>query len=190
MSPVATPIPYERTSRPLASVTSVNRSVREPSACTSRSFRYSRSVSGKGICRRQHGVGQRLARAEHPSLREVDVEVAVVVDVEQRDAGPDHLLEIVLARHAVEVHEVEPHGLGALGEPLRGGLGRQVRVRAQQQDGRGGDPAQPARVRLNAQRSCVPHLVSVFVEGTRCVLEHLLAGREKALWISPASGRG
>ena len=71
--------------------------------------------------RRNQGVVQRLAQTEHPSLREVEVEVAVVVEVEHRDTGPDHLSEIVLARHPVEVHEVDAHRFGSVAEPLLGG---------------------------------------------------------------------
>ena len=89
---------------PLASVTSVNRSVRVPSASTARSLRNSRPFERP--LRREQRVGQRL-RAEHLPLHQVDVEVAVVVVVEQRDAGRHDLRVVELAGHAVEVDEVE-----------------------------------------------------------------------------------
>ena len=84
-------------------------------------------VAVKPICQRQwhsggqESVGQRLAPTNHLSLYQVDVEVAVVVVVEQRHAGTHHFLEVIPARHAVEVHEIEADGLCAVGEPFLSG---------------------------------------------------------------------
>jgi len=59
-----------------------------------------------------------LARSQHLALREVDVEIAVVVVVEQRDAAAHHFREIEIAGHAVEVGEVEAGCGGAIDEPV------------------------------------------------------------------------
>ena len=73
---------------------------------------------GRGPCRRaEQGVLQRLSGAEHLALHQVDVEVSVVVEVEQRPARPHDLGRIVLAGHTVEVHEVEPRSRRAVREP-------------------------------------------------------------------------
>ena len=48
--------------------------------------------------RRDDGLTDRLTGAQHLPLREVDVEVAVVVVVEERDAAAHHLGEIEVAR--------------------------------------------------------------------------------------------
>src|SRR5438552_1481988 len=65
-------------------------------------------------CRIRHG---RLTRLECPSLNEVDIEVSIVVVVEEGDAGGDDLRKVVLARHAVDVDEVEPCVPGCIDEP-------------------------------------------------------------------------
>ena len=67
--------------------------------------------------RLEHRLAERLA-AQHLSLHEVDVEVAVVIVIEQRDAGRHDFRIVELARHAVEVHEVEAGRFGAFSEPL------------------------------------------------------------------------
>ena len=53
---------------------------------------------------------------QHPPLHDEQVEVTVVVVVEEGRAGPERLDEVVLARHSVEVHELEPAFRGALDE--------------------------------------------------------------------------
>ena len=110
-------MPYGRTSMPLGPVTSVKCSVRVPSAPTTRSLRKRRSPSGPA-----GGYVASFSVFFAPSicaLHQVDVEVAVVVVVEQGDAGRHDLRVVPLARHAVEVDEVEAGLFGALDEPLR-----------------------------------------------------------------------
>ena len=66
-------------------------------------------------------TGRRLVRrpagTEHLALDEIDVEVAVVVEVEQRPARPHDLGGVVRAGHAVEMHEVEPRRRRPIREP-------------------------------------------------------------------------
>ena len=50
---------------------------------------------------------QRRAGAEHPTLHQIDVEIAVVVVVEERDAWRHDFRLVELAAHAVEVDEVD-----------------------------------------------------------------------------------
>ena len=66
---------------------------------------------------RHQGVRQRAAGTEHLALDEVDVEVAVVIEVEKGTARPHDLGRVVLPRHAVEVDEVEARRRRAVGEP-------------------------------------------------------------------------
>ncbi len=65
-------------------------------------------------------IGRVLERllAEHRTLNQVHIEVAVVVVIEQRDAGRHDLRVVLFAGHAVEVDEVEADLRGAFGEPL------------------------------------------------------------------------
>ena len=73
---------------------------------------------GPGILWRKQGVAERLARAEHLSLNEVHVQVAVVVVVEQRHARAENLGHVESARHAVEMPEVETRVVGTVREPF------------------------------------------------------------------------
>jgi hypothetical protein len=70
------------------------------------------------VARGIDGILQRLPRTEHLALNEVDVEVAVVVVVEEADAGRHDLGIIDLTRHPVEVDEVEPGLPGPFDEPF------------------------------------------------------------------------
>src|SRR5205085_4900580 len=62
-----------------------------------------------------------VCAAEHLSLREVDIEIAVVVVIEEGDAAPDHLGEVKLPGHAVEIREVETGRLRPIDKPIVGG---------------------------------------------------------------------
>ena len=67
-----------------------------------------------------HGLGFRRAERllpQHLILDDEDVEVAVVVVVEQSNAGRHDLRVIELAGHAVEVGEVEASLFRAIREP-------------------------------------------------------------------------
>ena len=87
---------------PLAFVTSVNRSVRVPSALTVRSLRKSRLP--ESFDRRVPAPGpEPIARALHRK----EIEVAVVVVVEERSAGSDHFRQQQFTFGAIDVHEVE-----------------------------------------------------------------------------------
>ena len=79
-------------------------------------------------CRWIRGVLERLLCAEHRALDQVHIEVAVVVVIEQGDAGRHDLGVVPLTRHAVEVDEVEACLFGALDEPLRLRAGRGAQV--------------------------------------------------------------
>ena len=68
--------------------------------------------------RREQSIGDRPVGAKHLSLGHVYVEIAVVVVIDQRDAGRHDLGVVELARHAVEVHEVESRRLGPLAKPF------------------------------------------------------------------------
>ena len=106
-------MPYPVASIPLCSVTSVNCS-RAPSSTDLQ------IVSVQPIRERQPG-GRReqgLARSERLALNQIDIQVAVVVVVEHRDARPYSLGLIELAGHPVEVDEPEAGRLGPVGEPL------------------------------------------------------------------------
>ena len=61
---------------------------------------------------------QRRPWPEPPALNEVDVEVAVVVVIEHRDAGPHDFGLIEPAGHAVEMGELNPRRRCAIDEPL------------------------------------------------------------------------
>jgi hypothetical protein len=52
------------------------------------------------------GLAPIIVRAQHASLNKEYIQIAVIVVIEQRDARPDHLRVIVLARHAVEMDKV------------------------------------------------------------------------------------
>ena len=67
--------------------------------------------------RRDQGLVERFSGAKHLALHQVDVEVAVVVEVEHRAAGAHDLADVELAGHPVEVHEVYPRLFGSIGEP-------------------------------------------------------------------------
>ncbi len=81
---------------PLAAVTSVKCSVRVPSAATVRSLRNRRLFSGNGPAGCGFAALSGLL-AEHLTLHDEDVEVAVVVVVEQRDAGRHDFRVVELA---------------------------------------------------------------------------------------------
>ena len=72
---------------------------------------------------RQSGAGrkqrilQRLPVAQHVALDQVDVQIAVVVVVEQCDAGRQHFRKVVLTGHPVEVRERQPDILASDIEP-------------------------------------------------------------------------
>ena len=103
---------------PLCSVTSTKRSVRVPSAADGQVV--AKQAVAKRVARGKDGILQRLARPEHLPLDDIDVEIAIVVVVEQADAGGHDLGVIDLPGHAVEVDEVEPGLPGALDEPFTG----------------------------------------------------------------------
>ena len=103
---------------PLAAVTSVKRS--DAGAVDRRQIVAEQTTfQRQRVRRRRNGRAlDRLALRQHAPLREVHVEIAVIVVVEKRDAARQHLGEIELARHAVEVGEGET-GLGrAIDEPV------------------------------------------------------------------------
>ena len=72
----------------------------------------------EGLARRNQGLACPRAIPEHLSLHEIDVEVAVVVEIEHPDTGRHYFREIELARHAVEMEEVDTGLLGLLDKPL------------------------------------------------------------------------
>ena len=103
---------------PLSAVTSENRSVRAPSWRTTRSLRNRRSA--RGPRRGKTALSVATAVAEHLTLHQVDVEIAVVVVVEQPHARAHDLRVVQLSRHPVEVHEIDPRRFGPIDEPLAG----------------------------------------------------------------------
>ena len=127
---------------PLASVTSVNRSARVPSARISRSLREQpvperRSAPAAPPERRRRcRASASASECRAAALHEQDVEVAVVVEVEESRAAAADLGLVEAAGHPGRVHEVESAGRGAVDEPLPGGAGR--RLRATAAEGRGG----------------------------------------------------
>jgi hypothetical protein len=82
----------------------------------------------------KESLGERLPLAHHLPLHQVGVEVAVIVVVDQPDARRNHFGEIELARHAVEVRELQAGVVGPIGEPLAvawfriGGTARRARL--------------------------------------------------------------
>ena len=70
----------------------------------------------RGITRREQRIGERLF-SQHLSLDDEDVEVAVVVVVEERDAGRHDFGVIELAGHAVEMREGQPGWRSGVGKP-------------------------------------------------------------------------
>ena len=103
---------------PLAAVTSVNRSDGAPSTARQIVAEQTTLQRQRVRRRRRSRLADGLALGQHAPLREVHVEVAVVVVVEKRDAARQHLGEIELARHAVEVGEGETGLGGAIDEPV------------------------------------------------------------------------
>jgi len=69
-------------------------------------------------------IAQRLSFAEHLSLHEEDVEVAIVVVVQQRHTRRQHLGIIEFAGHSVEIAEPQ----AALGRPIDEPLADAVRA--------------------------------------------------------------
>lgn len=80
-----------------------------------------RIVAVKSATQRQLGMKYGLAhvhRSQHCALDKKDVEIAVVVVVEQCDAGPHHFRIKMETRHAVEMHKVDPGLFGPVAENL------------------------------------------------------------------------
>ena len=102
---------------PLGPVTSVKRSARVPSAPL-QIVAEQPAAQQRRIARREPRGAERLV-SQHPSLNDEDVEVAVVVVVEQRDARRHDLRVEQLARHAVEVNEVQTRLRRQVDEPWR-----------------------------------------------------------------------
>ena len=78
------------------------------------------------VRRRNERVVHRLALAEHVALDQVGVEVAVAVVVEQRTAGSHHLRKQQVARHAVEVDEIDTGLRGRVHEQGASGFRRRL----------------------------------------------------------------
>src|SRR3989442_952858 len=74
-----------------------------------------RQAGGPG---RYQGIRRGLATGEHVPLNDVDIEIAVVVVIEQRDARWKDLGIVELAGAAVEMHEVKARGGCLIAEPL------------------------------------------------------------------------
>jgi hypothetical protein len=89
--------------------------------------------------------GIRLVPAQLVSLRDVDVEIAVFVVVEQRHTGPHDLAEKELAAHPVDLHEVEPGLHGDLDERILDGGGDRRGRRRGRLGRRGAPGATPDR---------------------------------------------
>ena len=93
---------------------------------------------------------QGRAVAEHFALHEIDIEIAVVVVIEQRDARRHDFRLIELAGHAVEVHEVETDLVRAIGKPfarlLVGSTGAGWLRRAAAEEDCGNSQAQRKRI--------------------------------------------
>ena len=97
------------------SVTSVNRNAARPKG---RPYVVAKQSRAEWTLRwRQCGVDD--FPAEHVALNDEDVEVAVVVEVQQRDARRHDFRVVEVAGHAVEVGEVQARFIGAIDEPLR-----------------------------------------------------------------------
>ena len=94
----------------------------------------------------QVGIG-----SERLALRDVHVEVAVVVVIEQRDTRRHDLRIVIMSGHPVEMGEGEACFRSAVDEPVRlrccrgRGLGARGRGETEQQAGKAGCPAYPAR---------------------------------------------
>ena len=76
------------------------------------------ALEGQRPDRLEQRIAELLARSHHVPLDEKHIKVAVIVVVQQTDAGRHDLREVEFARHAVEVHEVEAGGVGLIGEPI------------------------------------------------------------------------
>jgi hypothetical protein len=85
--------------------------------------RADREIVAKETTRRRTGPVERTA------LDEKDVEVAVVVEVEERDARAHHLRQIIATRRSVDVVEDEPGLRRALGKERPGCGGRACATR-------------------------------------------------------------
>src|SRR5207249_4798486 len=72
------------------------------------------STSWRGL----RGREQRRARAEHLPLRQIEVQIAVVVVVEQRRARADDLGVVELPRHPAEVKESQRGFFSTIDEPV------------------------------------------------------------------------
>ena len=77
----------------------------------------------------------RADRVESTALHQVDIQIAVTVEVEQRPAGTHHLAEVEAAGHAVDMRKVEPAGRRDVDKQIfsrRRGGGRRGQDRQQQ----------------------------------------------------------
>ena len=83
---------------PLASVTSVKCSVRDPVGADREIVAKQPSLERQRSLRLRLRLRQRRVCAEHPALHDEDVEVAVVVVIEQRDARRHDLGVVELRR--------------------------------------------------------------------------------------------
>ena len=63
-------------------------------------------------------MAESLSLAQHLSLHEIDVEVAVIVVVQQPDTAREHFGKIVRSCHVVEVHEMKAGLFGQVREPI------------------------------------------------------------------------
>ena len=119
--------------------------------------------------RRKQRIVQRPAGPEHLPLKQVDVEVAVVVEVEQGPARAEDLVEVVLAGHAVEMDEVDARRRPVREPRLTGrGPGRGGRIDGSARCGSRGLPAgrreegqspdRPSPSNRRPFRSLQPHL--------------------------------
>ena len=102
---------------PLDSVTSVNRRLASPFPLTL-PLVIPEQPAAEWLFRLHECLLHRL-RPEHPSLWHEHVEVAVVVVVEERNAGRHHLGIQEVAGHPVEVRHPQPTRFGGIGEPGR-----------------------------------------------------------------------
>ena len=64
-------------------------------------------LEGEALLRRRVGVGDRLAGAQHLTLDQIEVEIAVVVVVQETNAGSADFNDIELAGDPREVEEVD-----------------------------------------------------------------------------------
>ena len=78
------------------------------------------AFQGKRTSGRKPGIRQPLARPQHRSLDDENVQIAVIIVVKERRPGAHHLGEIMLSGHAVKMNEIDPHFPGFVAEYFRG----------------------------------------------------------------------